>query len=347
MKNIKYLSFFLLFILCFRLEADEPKFRYTKTSPAGQELLQNSKTLGPGSIPVPRFALTNKSNTFILALGGFIQPVTGMDIGNTLSGNMYFSPAAITNVPALKGQKADFFINPLNSAIDLQVIGFANTSKQLTGYVKFDFSGGNGNKTASLSAVYVKFYGFMGGYNHSIFTDVYSLPKTISWSGVTGNSWSKSYQISYNSPACKGFSYGVSIEQPSYINGDYKYEGKDFPEYDDNEVIAKATQPVPDIPVYIQYKWKEKNHIRLSAVFRNFNYVNKISDKLSNTFGAGVQLSSALRVVNPLTLYLQAIYGKGIGHYINGIQYLPISFLPDDAKPGKIKATGMLGCIAG
>ncbi|MGL4805465.1 MAG: hypothetical protein ACRC26_03870, partial [Bacteroidales bacterium] len=186
-------------------QSADPEFKYNRTTANEAELLGKNKPIGPGSVPVPRFILKTTNNKFLMAIGGFIQPIIGMDLGNTLAGNMYFSPSHIENVPALKGQKADFFINPLNSAIDLEVIGFGHTKNELTGYLKFDFTGGNGDKYASLSSVYMKYRGFLAGYNYSLFTDVATLPATISWSGVTGNNWSKGYQVSYNSKSYKGF----------------------------------------------------------------------------------------------------------------------------------------------
>lgn len=335
--------------MSFMLQAQstDPEFKYNRTTASETELLGKNKPIGPGAVPVPRFTLKTTNNKFLMAIGGFIQPIIGMDLGNTLAGNMYFSPSHIENVPAVKGQKADFFINPLNSAIDLEVIGFGHTKNELTGYLRFDFTGGNGDKYASLGAAYIKYRGFLAGYNYSLFTDVATLPATISWSGVTGNNWSKGYQVSYNSKSYKGFGFGVSIEKPVFRDGGGKYEGKDYPDYDGDQVIANATQPIPDIPFYLQYKWSKSSHVRLSGLIRNFQYVDKVKDKVRNTTGLGIQFSTALRLADPLTFYGQMIYGKGIGNYINGIQYLPVSYLPDDAEPGQVKATEMMGWLTG
>ena len=260
---------------------------------------------------------------------------------------MYFTPSNIVNVPAVIGQKSEFFINPLCSAIDLQVIGFPGTKNQLVGYIKFKFNGGTDGKILKLNAAYVKYRGFLAGYNYSLFTDVRTLPTTISWSGVTSNDWSLAYQISYNSRSYSGFSFGLSIEQPSFNEEKSVYEGKDYPDYDGHEVIGKATQAIPDFPFYLQYGWGKENHFRATGIIRNFSYVDKIKNKTNITTGLGVQLSTVIKIAQPLTLYAQGVYGKGIGHYINGMQYLPISYIPDDAKPGKIKAAEMMGYFAG
>ncbi|MGL4807039.1 MAG: hypothetical protein ACRC26_11905, partial [Bacteroidales bacterium] len=140
---------------------------------------------------------------------------------------------------------------------------------------------------------------------------------------------------------------GVSIEKPVFRDGGNKYEGKDYPDYDGDQVIGNATQPIPDIPFYLQYKWGKSSHVRLSGLIRNFQYVDKVKDEVRNTTGLGIQFSTALHLADPLTFYGQMIYGKGIGNYINGIQYLPVSYLPDDTEPGRIKTTEMMGWLAG
>ena len=347
MKRISFIAIMLLGGMCIYAQNSNSGIKYSKTSQEDKLILYNTKQQGPHEIPVPRFSLKSGNGKFIMAIGGFIQPVVGMDIGNTLNGNMYFRPSSIVNVPAITGQKSEFFINPLNSTVDLQVVGFPGTKNEFTGYVKFDFKGGTGGMLLKMSALYIKYRGFLAGYNYSLTTDVYSLPTTISWSGVTGNDWRCSYQVSYNSRSYKGFAFGVAIEQPCFNDGTGVYEGKDYPDFDDHEVIGKATQAIPDIPFYIQYGWKKHSHVRLTGIVRNFSYVDKLEDKTRITTGYGMQLSTALRIAKPLTFLGQAVYGKGIGNYINGMQYYPVSYLPDDANPGKVKSTTMMGWFAG
>ena len=347
MKKIKLLGILLGISCCMMAQNKAEGYRFSRVTPEEAVLLYENKPHGPQEVPVPRFALKSGNGKFIMAIGAFIQPVVGVDIGNTLGGSMYFRPASIVNVPAKQGQKADFFINPLHSGIDVQVIGFPGTKNQLVGYVNFNFTGDDNSGIAKLNAVYVKYRGLLAGYNYSLFTDAATMPSTISWCSVTGNDWSKGYQVSYSSPSFSGFSFGLSIEQPNFNEGSKIYKGKDYPDYDDNTVIGNATQPVPDIPFYLQYGWCKSSHIRVSGLVRNFCYVDKVSDKTRFVTGMGVQFSTKIQICKPLTFLGQGIYGKGIGHYINGMFGLPLSYLPDDAKPGKVKATEMMGWLAG
>ena len=321
--------------------------RIVRTSEADKAILDNSKPNGYDKIQAPRFILKDQDGKFILAIGGYIKPIVGWDIGNTLDGTMYFTPSSIP-VPAKTGSKGEMFINPLHSSLDLQVIGLPGTKNEIVGYVSVKFNGGGTDGALfKLNSAIIKYRGFTVGYNYSVFTDVMSLPMTISCSGVTGNDWSKAYQISYNSPSYGGFSWGLGMELPSFNEYTGKYEGSDYPQFDDYQFYGKATQSIPDIPFYVQYGWKGHSHIRFSGLVRNFKYVNLLEDKSNIVTGMGGQFSTAIRIVKPLTIMGQLTYGKGIGHYINGLQYEPYSYIPDNDYPGKMKANEMRGWFGG
>ena len=326
------------------LFAQERSFaRIVKTNETDHHLLQESKPGGWNAVQVPNFILKNQENKFIMAFGGYIKPIVGWDIGNTLHGSMYFEPSAIP-VPAETGNKSEMFINPLHSALDVHVIGLPGTKDQVVGYISISFDGGKNNGAlCSLNALYIKYRGMLVGYTYSLFTDVRTLPSTISASGVTGNDWSKGYQIAYNSGSYSGFSFGLSAELPAYNAFKGAYEGKDYPEFDGDALYGNATQAVPDIPFYLQYGWSGWSHVRLSGVLRNFKYVDKLNDKARFVTGMGVKLSTVIELAKPLGFMGQVVYGKGIGNYISGLQYVPYSFLPDDKHPGKMRANNMLG----
>ncbi len=271
----------------------------------------------------------------------------GWDIGNSLGGSMYFSPSSIP-VPAVKGAKGEMFLNPLHSALDLQVVALPGKKNEITGYVGISFDGGKNNgQLLKLSSIYIRYREFLIGYNYSLFTDVQSLPKTISSCGVNGNDWSKGYQISYNSPSYSGFKWGASLEIPSFNEYSGEYDGSDYPVLDGTQFYANATQSIPDIPFYIEYKWKNTSHIRLSGLVRNFKYIDKVSDEVDIVTGVGMQASGAIKIIKPITILGQFIYGKGIGHYMSGISYLPYSYLPSNSRPGKLDATKMMGWLIG
>jgi hypothetical protein len=63
--------------------------------------------------------------------------------------------------------------------------------------------------------------------------------------------------------------------------------------------------------------------------------------------GWGVMLSGNVSPVDKLIFYYQVAYGQGIGAYLQDIAGKPISFVPDDARPGRMKASPMMGANVG
>ena len=341
----KFLIIICLLFNFSNLYSQHKNSKIEKLTKKHNSILQNDTPYNWNSPKVPDFALIGNRGDFIMTIGGFIKPIIGWDLGNTLDGNMYFSPAKIP-IPSTLGNRSEFFFNPLHSALDFQVVGMAGRKHQITGYLKIVFDGGKG-MMANLDAIYIKYRHFLVGYNYSIFTDLWTLPATISCEAVTGNDWSTGYQVSYTSPDYHGFSYGISIEQPSFYGNMGRYRGKDYLNLDDLPYLSNASQSVPDVPAYVQFRWNGINHIRFSGVFRDYRYVDLVHNKVNNLIGWGAKFSTILNPIKPLTLVGQIVYGKGIANYISGLCYMPISYIPNEDKPGYMKATPMLGWVAG
>ena len=134
---------------------------------------------------------------------------------------------------------------------------------------------------------------------------------------------------------------------PTYYTSNGIYRGKDYPVFDNHEVFANANQMIPDIPMWIEYQKSASNRIRISAILRNFQYVDLIANKQRGLLGWGTMLSGNFSFWNPMTFYVQAAYGKGIGSYLQDIAGRPISYIPKDNEPGKMKASPMMGLVFG
>ena len=128
------------------LPSRERSILFCKPDAEVKEILQAAKAEEPGHIKAPAFVLKTSDNKFIMTIGGEINPILGWDIGNDLyeqpGAGISFVTSAIP-VPAQQDHKADFYINPINGSLDLQVVAFANTPDQLTGYVKAGINGVN------------------------------------------------------------------------------------------------------------------------------------------------------------------------------------------------------------
>ncbi len=310
------------------------------------EILQRTKPVENYTPKVPEFVIKAKNSAFMLAIGGQINPIVGWDLGNDLYSvsNVNFIPSSIP-VPAMKGNKAEFFNNPLHSALDFHIVGMPGSANQVVGYIKFQFNGANRN--VSINKVYLTYRGFSAGLISTLFKDGASIPNTIDTQGPNGAVSTNSYQVGYYSNSYNGWSFGISIEKPTFNMYSGVYKGNDYPDLDGKQEYGNASQPVPDIPAFVQYQFSANNRIRLSAIMRSFAYRDLYHDKTRNTTGWGVQLSGNIQPCKQILLFYQGTYGQGIGQYIQDTQGLELSYIPKNRKPGYMKATPMMGWLGG
>ena len=336
----------------------DSKVEFIKTSahPDVKEILQKDRPSETAGIPVPHFAVRTADNKFVLTIGGQINPILGADFGNDLyevSGAGIGFVTSMIPVPPVSGKKSDFYINPLNANIDFQVVGFGGTRNQVTGYLKF---GTNGESAAiKLKKAYVSWMGITAGLKSTLFEDGDAAsPPTIDPQGPSGMVSTSAYEVSYVSPSFKGFRFAVGLDMPYYYTSNGVYRGHDFKTWREEEIGGKPVadpeafnQNVPDIPMWVEYAASDYNRVRLSGIIRNFTYRDLLEGKRRNSVGWGVMLSGNLNPVEPLILYLQAAYGKGIGAYIQDISGQPLSFIPDDSRPGHMTPSPMMGLTFG
>lgn len=327
------------------------KLELTRTTPEVAKILEKNRPTEAQSIPTPKFALHTSDNKFIMTIGGQINPMLGFDIGNNLYNQSGAGPSFVTNaipVPAVPGKKGDFYINPLNGSVDMQVVGFGGTKNEITGYLKV---GTNGiDNSLVLQRAYVTYRDFTAGMKLTLFQDDYACqPPTIDPEGPAGEVSTLSYEISYKSPSYNGFRYAIGIDMPTFYSSNGYYRGKDYPEFDGKQVTnyADAENLIPDIPAWVEYSFSDWNRIRVSGLLRNFAYRDLLTDKTRHTVGWGAMLSGNLSPNPKVIFYYQIAYGKGIGNYIQDIAGHPFSFIPDDTHPGKMSAAPMMGANVG
>lgn len=327
------------------------KIEITRTTPELAALLQKSRPAEAKSIPTPKFAIRTSDNKFVMTIGGQINPMLGFDIGNNLYKQDGAGPSFVTSaipVPAVPGKKGDFYINPLNGSVDLQVVGLGGTDNEITGYLKIGTNGINNNVV--LQRAYITYRNFTAGMKLTLFQDDYACqPPTIDPEGPSGEVSALSYEISYKSPSYNGFRYAVGLDMPTFYSSNGYYRGKDYPEFDGKQVAnyADAENLIPDIPAWVEYSFSQWNRVRVSGILRNFAYRDLVSGKTRHEVGWGAMLSGNLSPNSKFIFYYQLAYGKGIGNYIQDIAGHPVSFVPDNEKPGRMTASPMMGANVG
>lgn len=322
-----------------------------RTTPQIAKILNESRPHEPHAIPVPKFVVVNPHNeNFILTVGGQLNLIIGGDFGN----NLYKQPGAgisfVTNaipVPPQQGKRVDLYINAINGSADMQVVGFANTKNQVTGYFKIGTNGISTNIV--LQRAWASWRGITAGMKLTLFQDDYACqPPTIDPEGPSGEVSAVAYEIGYKSPSFNGFRFAAALDMPTYNSSMGYYRGVDYPEMD-NKMVSTTDfdQWIPDVPAWVEYSWSEWNRIRVSAIFRGFRYKNLINEKLRASLGWGLMLSGNAQPSKQWILYYQFAFGKGIGNYIQDIAGHPYSFIPDDKNPGKMSPSPMMGANIG
>lgn len=323
------------------------KLEIVRTTPEIKSILDKNRPHDNTAIPTPKFALKSANNNFILTIGGQLNVVMGGDIGNNLYKNPNAGISFVTSaipVPATAGHKGDFYINPLDGAVDLQIVGLANTPNEITGYFKF---GTNGvNTSLAVQRAYLSYRRFTAGLKLTLMQDDYACqPPTIDPEGPSGCLSAAVYELGYTSKSYNGFRFAVGADIPTFNSSLGYYRGHDYPKFDGKQVAnyADAEQIVPDFPAWVEYSFSQWNRIRLSGILRNFSYRDLVANKTRHDVGWGVMLSGNIQPTEKVILYYQAAYGKGIGAYLQDIAGHPYSFIPDNANPGKMKASPMMG----
>lgn len=322
---------------------------FKRTTPEVKEILESARAQETHPIPAPHFVIKSANNNFIMALGGMINPILGGDIGNNLYQQDGAGISFVTNkipVPATPNHKGDFYINPLNGALYLQVTGLANTPDAITGYIKVGTNGIDNH--IMLQRAYVTWRNFQAGMQLTLMQDAYACqPPTIDPEGPSGCLSAVAYEVAYRSKDYKGFRFAAAIDMPTYYSSNGYYRGHDFARYADKQVDTSVEQFIPDIPAWVEYTFSPWNRIRLSGMLRSFHYRDLVSGKNRYTPGWAIMLSGNVCPVKPLIFYYQIAYGQGIGNYLQDLAGQNFSFIPDPKDPGKMKPSPMLGANIG
>ncbi|MEG1585563.1 MAG: hypothetical protein RR346_01670 [Bacteroidales bacterium] len=306
-------------------------------------LLSNRPHLSNIPDVAPSFIIKDTRSKFMITFGGFIKPIFGWDMGNVID-DISFIPSKMP-VPALPGHKTDYFANPMHSGLDFHIIGLPGSEHQIGGYVNMMYNAPKAG--VQVHHVYITYRGFLLGKTSSLFVDEEAIPHTIDPQGPNGALSGHSNRFSFETNLGKHFRAGISAELPAFDQYGGAYEGPDYPDLDGIQYYEDASQPIPDIPAFIEYQGKGSNRVRISGIIRNFFYRDQLRRQTRSVTGWGVQLSGNLSPAKPLIFYYEAAYGEGIGHYIQDLCDLPLSYLPQDNRPGKMRATPMMGWLAG
>lgn len=283
----------------------------------------------------PNFIYYDKKKNIALGLGGNVRVRTSYDFDGSPSSSDGFVPYTIP-VPGDKLTRNRLAMDAGNSTLFFKVLGNNTKLGQYQLYLSANFSGKNYGFV--LQDAYIKMLGFTIGRTWSTFNDLAAIPPTVDYQGPNGAAEMRTEQIRYSRNFTDQLSFGVAAEI-SQTTGRFGQSIKDL----------EMSQRVPDIPMYFQYAFGQKNssHVRVAGVLRTMNYMNEVQDKTKYATGYGVQVSSKIDVCPFFTFYGQMTYGDGIAQYINDLSGNGLSLVSaadqSNGPTGKMKAVEAMG----
>ena len=306
-------------------EESEMKFINTDKSSIVYDVMQEN---APGDAilkDVPRFALIGKDHKFYVGLGANAMLVGDYDWGHPLDNANKFIPSDIpmTVEPGSGGQ---FLLSAAQSDFYLNFVGLPGSDNQIGIFIDVNFMAGN--HSPALHHAYLRYRGITAGHTISIFTDMGAKPASIDYQGPNAFTFMGHPNISYTGKFGKGKAWSAAV-------------GLDLPEYSAtySGSTKKATQRIPDIPIYLQRSWADgKGWLRASAIFRTLTYRDVTLNKNHNTFGWGVKLSGKTPICGGLSAMWEGVYGKGVSSYIQDLTGRGMDLMPEPDKSGKLEA---------
>ena len=276
-----------------------------------------------------RIPLTFDNGTTRIKVGGYVQNVVAYDFGGAIN-NHDFIVSSLT-VPESWDRQSRFAIDATPSRINLDVTHKTASIGELKFFMETDFKGPS--NVLRLRHAYISVLGITAGQTWSFMYDADATAPTIDIQGINSRPFFRTPLLGYEGKVGEQFSAGISIEFPNVRITTVNH-------------ITTATQTIPDIPAFIQYK-SMKGHVKLSGVFRTINYGNSSQEKIMAKQGLGIQLSGSIKPVPAFSLHGQVIYGKGIARYINDLASLSLDLLPEYSNPDNAGAPAMFGAAVG
>ena len=280
----------------------------------------------------PQFVFSSKENRFSFSLGGFVALRAAYDAGGIVE-NIDFVTYDIP-VAGNYATRQKLTLDASTSRLFLKAIANTRAVGRVVIYLDGDFRGGAANSyTPRLRSAYVSLLGLTLGRDVTTFCDLEAAPATVDFQGPNAYNFNFATLVRYERSFAEGrLSFGVAAEMP-VVSGTY------------GEGFDAIPQHVPDIPFYVQYAWgsDRSSHIRASAVVRNM-YLHDLTRKSDTSLtGWGVQFSGTIRCCDPLRLFMNGVYGKGITPYIQDLTGSGLDFTPCPRDETRIRTMPMWG----
>ncbi len=246
----------------------------------------------------PYFLFMSRDADLAMGIGGCVRIRGWYDFDGAIPANS-FTPYLI---PMIKNPANDRKLGatPSGSTLFFRVIGRNKKWGDYQLYIEANFNG-YGGTDFHLKKAYAQLNKVTFGYASSTFSDPAALPPTVDANGPANKISPTSVLLRWMNTYKKRWTVAGSVELPknaaiSTITGK----------------VGTANQTIPDFAALIQYGWGKSEHIRLAAITRALPYEDLITHSRHTKFGCGLQLSSIVHPIAPMTVY--ATFNCGEGH---------------------------------
>lgn len=251
-----------------------------------------------------------KRGNSTIKFGGFAAVNSSLDFGGAIDDND-FKNSSIT-VPNSWEKESRFNMDASITRLSVKGLQRLENGREIEFYVEGDFRGAG--SSLRLRHGYLSYRGFILGQSWGFMNDIASQAPTIDVQAANSRTFYRTPLMGYRRAINNWLSMGISLELPTL-------------KMTTQPTIERVSQRVPDIPFYLQIKG-ELGHLKLAGALRTLDYGLIGEQKIKSEVGFGGQLSGSIRVGERVMLYTQAIYGKGVGRYINDLALLNIDLVP-------------------
>lgn len=281
----------------------------------------------------PFFMFMSKDANYAMGVGGVIRMRGWYDWGGSIPANG-FAPYLIP-IPADPTSQRHLAATPAGCALFMTLIGRNTPVGRIMAYVEGNFNGYQ-HIDFRLKKAYVSIGDWTMGYASTTFSDPASQTPTIDGAGPNGQVSKSTVLLRYFHTFKNGWGVAGGIEFPSSQIGA------------DGNKTATCTDYIPDFVALGQYQWAEgMSHIRLSAILRSMRYRNLLTETNHSVWAWGLQASGTVKIIPSLSVYGQAVYGRGLGSYTGDLAIGNYDLVGKPSTPGEMFAPRILGLSAG
>lgn len=281
----------------------------------------------------PYFLFMSRDADLAMGIGGCVRIRGWYDMDNAIPANS-FTPYLIpmTDDPA---NSRKLGATPAGSTLFFRVIGKNKKLGDYQLYIEANFNG-YGGKDFHLKKAYAQLNKITLGYASSTFSDPAAVPPTVDANGPANKISPTSVLVRWMNTYKKRWTVAGSVEIPNTaqvatVSG----------------LIGTASQCVPDFAAFLQYAWGKSEHVRLAAIARTLPYEDLSNQKRYSKFGWGLQLSSVLHPISPMTVYATFNCGRGHESTTGDLQVGNYDLVPTPSKPTDMYAPFSFGWCLG